>query len=379
MIEYRPRTNTEKIEGKEYHWIVLTGGPCSGKTTILSMAERELLDKGYKVFMVDEAASRIINSGIDQDYFDVKDFQNYIAGTQIANESIYQDVVAKCKYDKIVVICDRGLLDGKAYMDHDDFAEMLKSYGTDEVTARDSYDGVIFLVTAAKGAEKNYSLKNNKARKETIEEAREIDTKTLAAWTTHPHLSVIDNSTGFAKKKARAMAQIYNILGSPVPIDTYKKYLIEMPDFKKIRSMNGYNVVEISRTYLMSTDDNHHEKSVTKRTINGMNSFYYMERQHYKGFDRIDVERRIDKNEYRSILGDASNRLKELKKTRHCFTWEDKYYEIDVLPLWNEKAILKIQLTDKGSTFEVPSFLTTIKDVSDNPNYTSFSLAQNIN
>ena len=142
--------------------------------------------------------------------------------------------------------------------------------------------------------------------------------------------------------------------------------------------MNGYNTVNILRTYLMS-ENTQVEKSITKRTIDGDSSYYYMERQHYKGFDRIDVERRIDRKEYEDLLDTPEGRLKELRKVRHCFTWNDKYYELDVLPLWKEKAILKIQLTDKGSSFEVPSFLNIIQDVSDNPHYTSFSLAQNIN
>ena len=44
--------------------IVLTGGPCAGKTTILSKIEQDLLERGYKVFIVRESATELINGGI---------------------------------------------------------------------------------------------------------------------------------------------------------------------------------------------------------------------------------------------------------------------------------------------------------------------------
>ena len=44
--------------------ICLTGGPCAGKTTALSKIDNELTNMGYKVFIIDEVATRIINEGI---------------------------------------------------------------------------------------------------------------------------------------------------------------------------------------------------------------------------------------------------------------------------------------------------------------------------
>ena len=44
--------------------IVLTGGACGGKTTALAAIEQELTDIGYKVYILDEVATRLISSGI---------------------------------------------------------------------------------------------------------------------------------------------------------------------------------------------------------------------------------------------------------------------------------------------------------------------------
>jgi len=46
--------------------IVLTGGPCAGKMTVLSKIESYLLY--YKVFIVRDSASELISSGITPHY-----------------------------------------------------------------------------------------------------------------------------------------------------------------------------------------------------------------------------------------------------------------------------------------------------------------------
>lgn len=49
-----------KIVGK----IVLTGGPCAGKTTALARIEEYYQEKGYVVLVVNESATEIISGGI---------------------------------------------------------------------------------------------------------------------------------------------------------------------------------------------------------------------------------------------------------------------------------------------------------------------------
>ena len=44
--------------------IVLTGGPCAGKTTALSKIEEHLEECGYKVMVVSESATELIKGGI---------------------------------------------------------------------------------------------------------------------------------------------------------------------------------------------------------------------------------------------------------------------------------------------------------------------------
>ena len=71
--------------------IVLTGGPCAGKTTILSKIEQDLCEKGYKVFVVRESATELISGGITPHDSGVgmKSFQKLILMYQYQKEEIY--------------------------------------------------------------------------------------------------------------------------------------------------------------------------------------------------------------------------------------------------------------------------------------------------
>ena len=44
--------------------IVITGGPCSGKSTMLNLIENTFKEKGYKVLIVSETATELIRGGI---------------------------------------------------------------------------------------------------------------------------------------------------------------------------------------------------------------------------------------------------------------------------------------------------------------------------
>lgn len=121
--------------------------------------------------------------------------------------------------EKILIVCDRGTLDNKAYMDDAEFAEAIQFIGSNEVELRDSYDAVFHLVTAAKGAEEFYTTANNSVRTETVEEAAALDGKLISAWTGHPHLRVIDNTSTFEEKMKRLVAEIASFVGEPEPYE----------------------------------------------------------------------------------------------------------------------------------------------------------------
>lgn len=118
--------------------------------------------------------------------------------------------------ENAVVLTDRGLMDGRAYCSADEWTlvtESELSMTTHQLRDR-RYEAVIHLVTAARGAEKFYSLQQAEGgtdvRHESAEEARALCSRTLAAWEGHEHLYIVDNEAegGFGGKMKRAVNRV---------------------------------------------------------------------------------------------------------------------------------------------------------------------------
>jgi hypothetical protein len=71
-------------------------------------------------------------------------------------------------------------------------------YDRDRLLAR--YSWVVHLTTTAAGEASSYTVANNAARRETPEEAVEVDLRTRAAWAGHPNIAVIPPHQDFGSK-----------------------------------------------------------------------------------------------------------------------------------------------------------------------------------
>ena len=263
LLKLRDSTPTPTI-----HKIVITGGPSAGKTTGLSWIQSEFTKLGYTVLFVPETATELISGGVAPWTCGSNlEYQKCQMRLQLEKEKIFEQAARGMKAEKILIVCDRGAMDNRAYMDDLEFQQVLSEIGEKEVILRDSYDAVFHLVTAAKGAERFYTTENNKARTETPEQARALDDKLIAAWTGHPHLRVIDNSTDFREKLEKLLAEIRAFLGEPKPYEIERKFLIAYPDLKKLESLPNCRKVEIIQTYLKSEEGE--ELRIRQRGENG--------------------------------------------------------------------------------------------------------------
>jgi AAA domain len=87
--------------------------------------------------------------------------------TQMALEEMFTEL-ARNENLPTVILCDRGLMDGSAYVSEEMWMAVLDEVGLSSMQLRDKrYDGVIHMVTAADGAETFYN-KGNEARYENI-------------------------------------------------------------------------------------------------------------------------------------------------------------------------------------------------------------------
>ena len=168
--------------------IVITGGPSAGKTTAMSWVQNAFTQMGYTVLFVPETATELITGGVAPWTCGTNaEYQKCQMKLQIEKEKIFEQAARTMTADKILIVCDRGTLDNKAYMNDIEFAEVIQFIGSNEVELRDNYDAVFHLVTAAKGAEEFYTTVNNSARTETVEEAAALDDKLISVSTGHPH------------------------------------------------------------------------------------------------------------------------------------------------------------------------------------------------
>ena len=355
--------------------IVLTGGPCAGKTTALNWIDNYFSKRGYRVLMIPETATQLIPNGVapwtcGTNY----DYQKCQAILQKTKEEVYDYAAGTMKEDKILIVCDRGMLDNSAYMKKAEFKRLLRELNTSEVKERDYYDAVFHLITAAKGKPEAYTLENNKARSEGIAEAIELDDKIIAAWTGHPHLRVIDNSTDFEEKLERLIKEITSFLGEPEPFEIERKFLIDYPNLKQLRSMPNCTEVDITQTYLKSCDGI--ERRVRARGINGDYVYYVTEKKKVSGMKRIETERRLTQDEYLQLLMEADNHLHTIHKTRFCLMENNQYFEIDVYPEWDKQAIMEIELSSEDEEVHVPSFIHVIQEVTDDDSYKNYQMAK---
>lgn len=216
--------------------IVITGGPCAGKTTGMSWIQNAFTERGYTVLFIPEIATELISGGVAPWTCGSNgEYQKCQLKLQMEKEKVFEYATRTMDSEKILIVCDRGALDNKAYMTDAEFAVAANYVGANEVELRDGYDAVFHLVTAAKGAQKFYTTANNTARTETPEEAAALDDKLIAAWTGHPHLRIIDNAEGFEEKMKCLIKEIALFLGEPEPYEIERKYLIEYPEISILK------------------------------------------------------------------------------------------------------------------------------------------------
>lgn len=323
--------------------IVLTGGPCAGKTTMLNFLSEWLIKQGIIPIFIDETATRLQKNGIrpDTGYLGVDEFEKILLQMQMGDETIYWNAarnIASRTGKKVVIIQDRSIIDIAAYIGITDLRQFLKEeFGKDLILEARKYSAAIHLQTAAVGALHAYTLANNAARRETPEEARNRDSLVYVAYlNTMPEGRVfhIKNHGGFQRKKLDTANALNTILGLPLIGEKQRKYLIDLPSIERIKTKYGGTVVSIEQIYLRGTEiyTNQDTERRIRKLSDGEHCFYSISNTSYSEDlkERIKTERMLTDGEYKRLMEDADRHFSVIKKKRICFTHDDQYIEIDV-------------------------------------------------
>lgn len=355
--------------------IVLTGGPCAGKSTALSKIENYLLEKGYAVLIVAESATELIKSGIrpfgNQALYGF-DFQGVILDYQLNKEKTYEQAanLLEASGRDVIILYDRGAVDNKAYLDISGWQQLLKNRNIQENDLKANYDLVIHMVTAALGAEEAYTLQNNQARTETIEEARDLDNKTLQAWNGHTNLRIIDNDCSFDEKIEKVLDECLKLLENKVLIREQRKYLVDSENI----NLEGFCTKSTIHQFYFQKENSSYEYRVRKQEIEGKN--YYsltVQEKLENGKSRLIKERKISTNEYLNYL-ENENFVSSIKKTRYTFLYEKEYIRLDIFEDGN--IILEIEPMSNSKDIIIPPGITVLKEVSNDTFYQNCHLAK---
>eukprot|EP00088_Acartia_fossae_P010047 TRINITY_DN14932_c0_g1_i1.p1 TRINITY_DN14932_c0_g1~~TRINITY_DN14932_c0_g1_i1.p1 ORF type:complete len:429 (-),score=89.87 TRINITY_DN14932_c0_g1_i1:107-1393(-) len=379
--------NNGSVHGDVRVWkLVLTGGPCGGKTTAQNRLATFFESLGWVVFRVPETATVLLGGGIDFTKLSsqqVAIFQENLLKTMFQIEDTFFELAETCSRN-CLVICDRGAMDCSAYLPRSEWEKILEKHQMNEVDIRDNrYDQVIHLVTAARGAEEHYTRSNNKTRSESIEQAATMDRKVGEAWVGHPYYDVIDNTTEFETKMRKLTTAVTTKLSIPGAEDWLKqdsrklKFLVigiiqqdEFPSHRDFKVHHDYLPCITLGTQARIRRRGRGEKWMYTHTV----------RRHKQG-EIVETRTSITRQIYDQLLAQADrNSNVTIVKTRKCFVFNNHYFHLDIYES-PHTGLMLLETYSAMSPEEIslPPFLEIKKNVTGDPRYSMFNLSRTDN
>lgn len=351
--------------------IVLTGGPCAGKTTALVKIIEHFSSLGYKVFIIPEVPTLFSQAGMDyltDNYAFFYEGEKATLEMQIALEDKFTRI-AETIEEPTIIVCDRGTMDISAYMKPAMWQDITSALSTDSERLRARYDAVLHLVSAADGAEQFYTTATNAERTEGLELARELDKKVISAWSEHPRLRVINNHENFDTKINRVLQEISNVLEIPQQVIEERKYIVRL-----IGDIPGAIESDIKQTYL--TSEPRSEVRLRRRTLNGVSVNVRTTKKTLPTNEQVETERQIDNNLYESLMRQADPYRYSIHKIRKTFIWRGQFFELDTYlePISNLQILETKGIVDHEDV-NFPPFLEVLEDITGKTEYYNYNLA----
>lgn len=350
--------------------IVLTGISSSGKTTVINNVVERFTEQGYRVFVVPETATELILSGVSpagKNSIDPAFFQEIVLKKQLAKEKLYESIANTLGNDNVIILFDRGTLDGYAYVETSAMQSVVDKLHLNKRSLLSNYDAVLFL----EGAPEFFTKENNPARYEAdADAASSLRPKLLAAYLGHDNIHIIRPREDIKDKKDEVTNIIANMLGKPTRIKIQQKFLVEDIDTSLLNNMASK--VDITQDYLSLNGDL--ECRVRKMTQNGETSYHLSVMQKGENGKRTIIkEDVISLSEYNNLLLFKNPKLQTIEKTRYSFVYANQYYKLDIFA--DGLIILEVNLTKENPEMTLPEFIKVSDDVTNNPEYNNFNIA----
>lgn len=195
--------------------IVLTGGPCSGKTTVLvAMAEQF---RG-RIQIVPEVATRLLTDCFPIPGKDIEwseEWQAHFQAAVLPVQRHLEDAYALMAIHQgaTLLVCDRGLLDGATYTPGG-LTEFCARYGIHAPDALARYDAIVHLesLAAYDPAEYERKRRTNNARFEALDRAQQLERNACEVWKDHPQRIFLKGERDVADKIAQVTEVVRRLL-----------------------------------------------------------------------------------------------------------------------------------------------------------------------
>jgi len=380
----------EAEQKKRKIWkLVLTGGPCGGKTTGQARLSTFFENLGWKVYRVPETATVLLGGGVNFAELPVyaqNKFQENLLKTMMQIENSFFEL-AEASERNCLIICDRGTMDASAFVAREDWEELLHNNRMDEVDIRDNrYNQVVHMVTAAEGAEEYYTVEHHATRLETLGEARERDKLASEAWIGHPYVDIIDNSSDFDSKINRLISCVALKIGVDIG-DRLKenakkiKFAISGP-LPKDSAFPNFRDFEVTHNYLQTTSRTMQSR-LRKRGRQGKYSYIHtIRKQQEAGGQVIEVKTPVSHREYSNLLGQTDPLHLTVNKTRRCFMYNNQYFQLDIYKEPCHQRCSGLMLLETYTTLSpedfatrLPTFLNIEQQVTGDPAFSMFNLS----
>ena len=216
--------------------IVLTGGPCGGKSSIVDFVVNDYDKKGYDFHFVDETATNLFSNKfntikVGDEEISKFDFQTVLFLMQFIKEyNTETSIIEEDAGDKSIILCDRGLLDGKAYMEDIDYEKILKKFGIVEDKLVKTYSTVLHLVSMYLKDKEFFASERPFA----VNYAADIDYYLKEAWSNCQNKFIIPTTDSIEEKRDMVYKYIDSSTDYRTPMlhDFYNEtYLLYMKEY----------------------------------------------------------------------------------------------------------------------------------------------------
>ncbi|EPB68062.1 hypothetical protein ANCCEY_12850 [Ancylostoma ceylanicum] len=350
---------TDTLKTLKVYKVVLTGGPCGGKTTGQDRLATFFENMGWKVYTVPETATILLGGRVkfeelnyDQAYL----FQKDLLKTMLQIEDTYFNQAAATTDRNVLIICDRGGMDPSAYTDRESWLRMLKEIGVEE-----------------------FDLLNKRYDQ---------------AWLGHPYVDIVDNSD--CSKFEDKVLKVIQVVCDRTGIDSQdrlsrnsrkRKWLVRCIDESRFVKYEQFN---IKHQYLLS-DNPASQVRIRSREQNGRSTYTVTKRDLVPGKKEfVETRTQITFREYARYQTMKDQSRSPLHKQRRCFMVGNQYFNLDIytvlppsacsLQLDGHLIFLETYTTiPKGEHLPLPDFLTIEKEITGETAYSMYSMSKKPN